>query len=59
MTARIFRLTELHQKIDAQLRVQQRRKFPDQFAIAKLKKLKLRAKDMLYRMTWRRSGASR
>ncbi|WP_265587146.1 DUF465 domain-containing protein [Sphingomicrobium arenosum] len=50
MTARMYRLTEIHQKIDAHLRAEQRRKVPDGVAISKLKKMKLRAKDMLYRL---------
>lgn len=50
MTARYFRLTEIHQRIDERLRRELRRRFPDQWRIQRLKKRKLRAKDLLYRL---------
>lgn len=59
MTARMYRLTEIHQKIDEQLRAEERRRFRDPMIISKLKKMKLRAKDVLYRMSTQRSETSR
>ena len=50
MSARLFRLTESHQKIDAALRDEQRRRAPDWFRLVQLKKLKLRAKDLMHRL---------
>ena len=50
MTARMYRLTEIHQKIDDHLRSEQKRKAPDQLQISHLKRMKLRAKDMLHRL---------
>lgn len=50
MTARTFRLTQIHQKIDERLRAELRKRRPDWFEIARLKKLKLRAKDALQRL---------
>lgn len=54
MTARLFRLTEIHQRIDAQLRREQRRRLPDGLQTTRLKKLKLRAKDLIHRLTSQR-----
>lgn len=53
MSARLYRLTEIHQRIDDALRVEQRRRFPDSFEMVRLKKLKLRAKDLIARLTRR------
>lgn len=55
MTARMYRLLETHQRIDQALREEQRRRRPDPTRTSQLKKLKLRVKDILYRMT--RTGA--
>lgn len=51
MSSRLFRLTEIHQRIDDALRREQKRRFPDLFRMMKLKKLKLRAKDLIHRLT--------
>lgn len=51
MTDRFFRLMERHQKIDAALRAEQRRRKPDGFTVQKLKKLKLAIKDQLSSMS--------
>lgn len=53
MTARLYRLTEMHQRIDDQLRREQKRKSPDGLQMTRLKKLKLRAKDLIVRLTSR------
>ncbi|MCM8557765.1 DUF465 domain-containing protein [Sphingomicrobium sediminis] len=53
MTARMYRMTEIHQRIDERLRDEQKRKRPDDLEISRLKKLKLRAKDILHRLTHR------
>lgn len=53
MTARTFRLTQIHQRIDERLRLELRKKLPDTGEISRLKKMKLRAKDALHRMAQR------
>ncbi|MEO1920580.1 MAG: DUF465 domain-containing protein [Sphingomonadales bacterium CG12_big_fil_rev_8_21_14_0_65_65_10] len=50
MTARTFKLTEMHQRIDARLRAAQRRPAPDWAELSRLKRAKLRIKDMLARL---------
>ncbi len=42
-----FRLMQFHQKLDAQLRAEINRRWPDPLQIQKLKKLKLKVKDQL------------
>ncbi|WP_037503684.1 YdcH family protein [Sphingomonas jaspsi] len=54
MSSRLFRLTEIHQRIDDALRREQRRRFPDLFRMIRLKKLKLRTKDLIHHIV--RSG---
>ena len=49
MTPRMHRLTELHQRIDEQLRGELKRPVPDSLALTQLKRTKLRVKDLLYR----------
>nr|WP_294850464.1 DUF465 domain-containing protein [uncultured Sphingomonas sp.] len=53
MSARLYRLTEIHQRIDDALRHEQRRRFPDGIEMVRLKKLKLRAKDLMHKLTRR------
>jgi len=53
MHSRLYRLLEAHQRIDGQLRLEQQRRWKDWFRIARLKKLKLRAKDLIHRRTLR------
>ena len=48
MHPRLFRLLEMHQRIDEALRRELRRRLPDPFRVTELKKLKLRVKDRLY-----------
>ena len=49
MHPRLFRLIETHQRIDRDLRHEQGRPYPDSFRLMRLKKLKLRAKELLHR----------
>ena len=55
MTARTFRLTQLHQKIDERLRLEMKKRTPDFFEITRLKRMKLRAKDALHRVMRRKA----
>ena len=57
MTARVYKLTELHQRIDANLRREINRRAPDQLKVQVLKKRKLRIKDLLSRMVRQPSRA--
>lgn len=57
MTARMFRLTQMHQRIDARIRQELRRINPSQFKLMRLKRLKLRVKDALHRLTRRTAAA--
>jgi hypothetical protein len=51
MHPRLFRLIETHQRIDARLRGELRRPLPDSFQLMRLKRLKLRVKDLIQRFT--------
>ena len=51
MHPRLYRLLEKHQRIDDRLRREQRRTRPDWLRVMQLKRLKLRIKDLIYRMT--------
>ena len=53
MHPRLYRLIETHARIDRALRREQRRPLPDWFRLLRLKKLKLRAKDLIHRLTRR------
>jgi len=57
MHSRLYRLLEAHQRIDGQLRVEQQRRWKDWFRIVRLKKLKLRVKDLIHRQTLQAGGA--
>jgi hypothetical protein len=57
MTARTFKLTEMHQRIDSRLRAEQRRPRPDWAKLSRLKRTKLRIKDMLARLIARPRSA--
>ena len=50
MHPRLFRLIETHQRIDRDLRQEQGRPYPDSFRVMRLKKLKLRAKELIHRL---------
>jgi uncharacterized protein len=54
MSDQLFSLLERHQKLDETLRSHQARRWPDPFAIRRLKKLKLALKDRLARLTTKR-----
>ena len=51
MRSRTFRLLEVHQRVDQTLRRELQRRWPDPLRITRLKKLKLRVKDRLHRLT--------
>lgn len=51
MNPRLYRLLEAHQRIDSKLRREQQRRWKNWFRIARLKKLKLRVKDLIHRYT--------
>jgi hypothetical protein len=51
MHPRLYRLLEKHQRIDEQLRLEQHRVRPDGLKLVRLKRLKLRIKDMIQRFT--------
>ncbi|QIK77869.1 YdcH family protein [Sphingomonas piscis] len=57
MNPRLYRLLEKHQRIDEQLRMEQRRTFPDWVALLRLKRTKLRIKDVIHRFTRRAAQA--
>ena len=50
MNPRLFRLIETHARVDAALRREQQRSAADWQRIGELKKLKLRAKDVIHRL---------
>ncbi|HSG34881.1 MAG TPA: DUF465 domain-containing protein [Sphingomonadaceae bacterium] len=53
MTGRIYRLTEIHQRIDERLRLARKRKLPDWLELTRLKRMKLRVKDLIHRLSLR------
>ncbi|MCF2515858.1 YdcH family protein [Sphingomonas sp. G124] len=53
MHPRLYRLIEKHQRIDRLLELEQRRAGRDPFRVMRLKKLKLRVKDLIHRFTFR------
>ncbi|WP_294171679.1 DUF465 domain-containing protein [uncultured Sphingomonas sp.] len=55
MHPRLYRLIEVHQRIDRALRDEQRRGRPDPLRVTQLNKLKLRVKDLTGRFL--RKGA--
>ncbi len=57
MTKRMYRLTEAHSRIDTALRAEQRRRVPNSLRLLMLKRLKLRAKDLIHRLYRSRSAA--
>lgn len=50
MHPRLYRLLEKHQRIDEQLHLEQHRPRPNWAAVLRLKRLKLRIKDMIHRV---------
>lgn len=57
MNARLFRLLETHQRIDGALRDELKRRRPDPLRASQLKKLKLRVKDLIFRLNRRTAQA--
>lgn len=57
MSLRLYKLIEAHSRIDRQLRDEQRRRVPNGLRLIVLKKLKLRAKDLIHRLSSRRLPA--
>ena len=53
MHPRLYRLIEKHQRIDRALRDEQSRPRPDSLRLIQLKRLKLRAKELIHRFTRR------
>jgi hypothetical protein len=51
MKARLYTLTLLHQRIDERLRLVRHAPAADSLELTRLKKMKLRVKDMIHRMT--------
>lgn len=50
MSSRIYRLTEIHQRIDERLRHERRRTTPDLTQLLRLMRQKLRARDLINRL---------
>lgn len=50
MTARLYRLTEIHQRIDQSLRAELIRRKPDKFTVSRLTEMKLRVKFLLNKL---------
>ena len=57
MTPRMFRLTQIHQRVDERLRLELRKLRPDRRSLARLRELKLRAKKALHRLYLTRASA--
>ena len=53
MHPRLFRLIETHHRIDRALSAEHKRPLPDGFRLMRLKKLKLKVKDLIHRFTLR------
>jgi uncharacterized protein len=53
MSPRIFRMLLVHQRLDTALRAEQARRSPDDLRIQRLKRLKLRVKDILHMVSIR------
>lgn len=53
MHPRLYRLVEAHQKIDRALRQELRHRWQDPIRVMRLKKLKLRVKDLIHKFTLR------
>lgn len=53
MNPRLYRLMEKHQRIDRLIQLEQSRSWRDPFRLLRLKKLKLRVKDLIHRFASR------
>jgi uncharacterized protein len=58
MSDTMFRLLQMHQRLDQRLRAELTRRWPDVLEIARLKKLKLAVKDKLHRRSLRQTLTS-
>lgn len=58
MSARLFTLTRLHQRIDERLRLAMKRPGADPLELTRLKKMKLRVKDLIHRLSRRNVGSA-
>jgi hypothetical protein len=56
MSARLYSLTHMHQRIDERLRLAMQRPRPDTLELSRLKKMKLRVKDLIQRLSRRSAG---
>jgi hypothetical protein len=48
-----YNLTQLHKRLDEQIRTELKRRMPDSLRLLRLKKLRLRVKDRLHSLAWR------
>jgi hypothetical protein len=53
----IYKLLQLHHKVDEQIRAEMKRRVPDSLQLLRLKRLKLRVKDRLHALTVRQRTA--
>ncbi|PKP93598.1 DUF465 domain-containing protein [Mesorhizobium comanense] len=59
MNALNYRLLLVHSKLDAEVRREHKRRFPDALRLLRLKKLRLAIKDRMYRLAFvRQTGAA-
>ncbi len=58
MSARLFNLTRMHQRIDESLRLAMKRPSVDPLELTRLKKMKLRVKDLIHRLSRRPAGGA-
>ena len=58
MNALLHRLSMLHRKLDEEIRRELAQRFPNSIKLLRLKKLKLMAKDRMYRHYVRRRGTA-
>ena len=54
MNSQSYRLLSIHSKLDAEVRCEQQRRFPDVWRLLRLKKLRLAIKDRMHRLTFAR-----
>ena len=57
MHPRLYRLLETHHRIDRALREEQHKRLPDPYRTTRLKKLKLRVKDLMHRFARQQAHA--
>ena len=52
MSSLRYHLTQLHGRLDEQIRTELKRRVPDSLRLLRLKKLRLRVKDRLHSLSW-------